>query len=71
MHLSTQFFLDYARFMRAFERKSYPLKSSANALPDYRITLAISAAYFVLIVGVWPGVKFLSIRVTRPATQST
>ena len=57
--------------MRAFERKSYPLKISANTLPGYRITAAIKAAYFVLLVGVWRGIKFLSIRVTRPATQST
>ncbi len=71
MHVPAQYFLDYTRFMRPFERNSYPLNISANTLPGYRITPAISAAYFVLLVGVWPGVKFLSIRVTQPADQST
>jgi len=71
LHVSTQLFLDYARIMRAFERKSYPLKISASTLQGYWITLGIIAAYFVLIVAAWLGIKLLSIRVTRPATQST
>jgi len=47
------------------------LKISASTLQGYWITLGIIAVYFVLLIGVWLGIKFLSIRVTQPITQST
>jgi len=47
------------------------LKISVCTLPGYWITMGIIAAYFVILIGVWLGIKFLSIRVTQPITQST
>jgi len=57
--------------MRAFERKSYPLKISASTLQGCWITLGIIAAYFLLLIGVWLGIKLLGIRLVQPITQST
>jgi len=53
------------------KRNRIQLKISASTLQGYWITIGIIAAYFVILIGVWLGIKFLSIRVTQPITQNT